>query len=68
MAVQNSQRIPEIGFLRLYQVLDILQIGRTTFLNGVKNGVYPAPVKLSPRTVAWKIGEIRALVDKLGGE
>ncbi|MFZ2449076.1 MAG: AlpA family phage regulatory protein [Methylovulum miyakonense] len=41
-------------------------MGRTTFLNGVKSGKYPKPVKLGERTTAWRVEDIRALVEQLG--
>ncbi|MGZ8188179.1 MAG: helix-turn-helix transcriptional regulator, partial [Methylosarcina sp.] len=60
--LQNS------GFLRLYQIIGhrkrgiqgLIPIGRTTFLEGVKKGIYPKPVKLGERCVAWKAEDIRA--------
>lgn len=53
------------GFLRLPQVLALIPIGRSTFWAGVRAGRYPAPVRLGPRTTAWKVSEIRALVGRL---
>jgi len=45
----------------------LIPIGRTSFLNGVKSGKYPKPVKLGERTTAWRVEDIRALIGKLGG-
>ena len=67
--------LPEAGFLRIWQIIGhkqnnipaLLPISRTTFLNGVKSGKYPKPVKLGERTTAWKIEDIRALITTLGG-
>jgi predicted DNA-binding transcriptional regulator AlpA len=63
------------SYLRIWQILGdrkrgiepILPIGRTTFLDGVKSGKFPQPVKLGVRTVAWKASEIMALVESFGG-
>jgi len=60
--------MPEVGFLRLSQVLQFLPISRTAFYNGVREGRYPKPVKLSERTSAWKVEEIRGLISRLGGD
>lgn len=68
-------QLPEDGFLRLEQITGnpkkgipaIIPIGKSTFLKRVKDGVFPAPVKLGERTVAWKIQDIRALIASLGG-
>jgi len=66
--------LPLAGFLRLPQIIGnkktnlpaLIPISRTSFLNGVKSGIYPKPVKLGIRTTAWKIEDIRALIDRLG--
>lgn len=74
--VTTSRQIPETGFLRIWQIVGnqkqgippLIPIGRTTFLNGVKSGKYPKPVKLGQRTTAWRAEDIRALIEKLGRE
>ena len=75
--VTVSNTLPETGFLRIWQIIGnpkseppippILPIGRTTFLNGVKSGKYPKPVKLGQRTTAWRVEDIRDLIAQLGG-
>jgi len=70
----TSHQLPETGFLRIWQIVGnrktnipaLIPIGRTTFLNGVKSGKYPKPVKLGERTTAWRVEDIRALVEQLG--
>jgi prophage regulatory protein len=44
----------------------LIPISRTTFLNGVKSGKYPKPVKLGERTTAWRVEDIRNLINSLG--
>jgi len=68
-------KLPETGFLRIWHIVGdkkkktpaLIPVGRTTFLNRVKEGLYPQPVKISERTVAWKVEDIRALIAELGG-
>ncbi|MFW5804358.1 MAG: helix-turn-helix transcriptional regulator [bacterium] len=48
--------------VRLSEFLPKLPICRSTFLNGVKKGVYPAPVKIGERAVAWRLGDIKNLL------
>lgn len=70
----SSQQLQELAFLRLWQIIGnpktktpaLIPVGRTTFLNRVKSGEYPAPIKLGARTVAWRSSDILALVEKLG--
>lgn len=66
--------LPESGFLRLKQVIGdpearppipaLIPIGKSSWWAGVKSGRFPKPVKLGPRTTAWRIEDIRALIKK----
>lgn len=55
--------LPETGFLRLNDVLKLYPVGKSTFWQGVKDGKFPKPVKLSPRCTAWRAEDIRALIN-----
>ena len=63
---QIHPTIPAIGFLRLPQVLAIIPVAKSSWWRGVKEGRYPKPVKLAPRTTAWKAEDIAALLESLG--
>lgn len=73
--LRTPPQLPETGFLRIKQIIGskkdntpaLIPIGRTTFLNGVKSGKYPKPVKLGERTTAWKVEDIRNLINSIGG-
>ncbi len=54
--------LPETGFVRLPIILSVFPVSRSAFWAGVKSGKYPKPVKLSERTTAWKVEDIRALI------
>lgn len=58
------QQIPEVGFLRLPQVLAVFPVSKSSWWAGVKRGIYPQPVKLGPRTTAWRSADVRALCEK----
>jgi len=68
--------LPSTGFLRLSQILGdpkantpaLIPISKSSWWNGVKTGRYPAPVKLSPRTTAWTVESIRALINSTNRE
>lgn len=53
------------ALLRLPQVLKLIPVSRSTWWAGCKSGRYPKPVKLGPRTTAWKAEDIKALIEKL---
>lgn len=65
-------QLPESGFLRQKQILGdpnstppkppIIPVSKSTWWAGVKSGRFPSPVKLGPRTTAWPVEAIRALI------
>lgn len=61
--MQNQNLVPEIRLLRIKQILEILPIGKSTWWQGVKDGRFPKPVKLGERTTAWKVEDIKALIE-----
>jgi len=54
-----------VGLLPLLVVLNRLSLSRSTWLSGVKKGIYPAPVRLSPRRIAWRPADIQSFIDRL---
>lgn len=62
----ESVTLPETGFVRLDKVLKLIPVGKTVWWEGIRAGRYPQPVKLSPRCTAWRVEDIRALIDRLG--
>jgi predicted DNA-binding transcriptional regulator AlpA len=57
--------LPEIGFVRLPEVLMVIPIGKSSWWAGVKSGRFPKPVKLSTRCTAWRAEDIRRLIKQL---
>ena len=58
------------GFLRLVQILaphGPIPISKSSWWAGVKSGRYPQPVKLGPRTTAWRAADIAQLIVELSG-
>lgn len=53
---------PDIALWRLPTVLEHVPVSRSHWWAGVASGRYPAPVKLSPRCVAWRSADIRTLI------
>jgi len=60
--------LPQIGFVRLKDILAVFPVSKSTWWAGVKSGRYPQPVKLSKRTTAWKAEDIWKLIDDVSGE
>ena len=68
--------LPETGFLRLAAIVGkpetetsravppIYPVSASTWWAGVKSGRYPKPVKLGERVTAWRVEDIRALIEQ----
>ncbi|PTQ74693.1 AlpA family transcriptional regulator [Nitrosomonas oligotropha] len=67
------KQLPETGFLRLPQIIGnpkaeppvppIIPVCKSTWWAGIKSGRYPKPVKLGSRITAWRVEDIRALIE-----
>jgi prophage regulatory protein len=63
-------QLPQTGFLRLKQIIGdkktdtpaLIPISRSSWWQGIRKGIYPKGVKLGPRTTAWNVEDIRALI------
>ena len=69
----NAVSLPNTGFLRLKQIVGspnsdrpivpIIPVSQSTWWDGVRTGRFPQPIKLGPKITAWKIEDIRRLID-----
>lgn len=59
-----KQTLPDTGFIRLPQVLEVIPVCKSTWWSGIKTGRFPKPVKLGKRVTAWRVEDIRALIDQ----
>lgn len=72
--IEGGSALPATGFVRLAQIVGnpkasppispVLPVSKSTWWLGVKDGRYPAPVKLGPRITAWRVEDIRALIQE----
>jgi len=66
--------LPKSGFVRLGQIIGdkkaeppitaLIPVGKSTWWEGVKTGRFPKPVKLGPHITAWRVEDIRALIEQ----
>lgn len=57
--------LPETGFVRLPQILAVYPISKSTWWKGVKTGRFPKSIKLSERITAWRVSDIRKLLEQV---
>ncbi len=68
-----TKNLLENGFSRLPQIIGdskanppippLIPVSRSSWWAGVKSGRYPKPVKLGPRTTAWRNKDLRELIE-----
>jgi prophage regulatory protein len=73
--VHPGALLPATGYLRLAQIIGkkptatdpglpaLLPVAASTFWGWVREGRFPAPVKLGPRTTAWRVEDVRAFLE-----
>ena len=62
---QAIANLPAVGCVRLPQILESSPISKSAWWDGCRSGVFPKPVKLGPRTSAWRVEDIRALMERI---
>jgi predicted DNA-binding transcriptional regulator AlpA len=53
------------ALLRLSRVLELIPVSRSTWYEGVRSGRFPKGVQITPRCVAWRESEVRAVIESL---
>lgn len=67
-ALANFDQLPDSANIRLPIVMRLYGISSASVWRGVKTGIIPKPRKLTPRTTAWLVADIRkALAAKVEG-
>jgi predicted DNA-binding transcriptional regulator AlpA len=64
--MSHNTQFPKDGFVRLSQILapaGPIPVSKSTWWQGVKEGRFPQPQKLGPRTTVWKAEDIRSLFE-----
>ncbi len=57
--------LPLAGYIRLKFLLQLLPISKSSWYAGIKEGKFPAPTKLGPRTSAWRVSDVAELLERL---
>ena len=62
---QTIANLPAVGYVRLPQILNIFPVSKSAWWEGCRSGVFPKPVKLGLRTTAWRVEDIRSLMERI---
>ena len=72
--IQHTIQLPETGYVRLRQIIGdasnppLIPVSKSTWWAGVKTGRYPKAIKLSSHITAWRVEDIRNLIEELATE
>jgi len=54
----------EERLLKDEECAQMLQICRSTWIKGVKRGIFPTPVRLGIKSVRWRLSEVQELITR----
>ena len=59
----EREELPQTGLLRIKQVLKFVPVSKSNWWQGVREGRFPQPVKLSERVTCWRSADVRAVIN-----
>lgn len=62
MSSKPSSNRKTVYLIRIGEVLRRVPMSRASFYAGIKAGIYPQPVRIGKRAVAWREPEIDGLI------
>ncbi|MBT3777061.1 MAG: AlpA family phage regulatory protein [Pelagibacteraceae bacterium] len=57
--LQNFSYLPDESLVRLPILMALYGLSKASIYRFIKDGIIPAPIKLSERTSVWNVGDIR---------
>ena len=57
--LQNFSYLPNESLVRLPILMALYGLSKATIYRFIKDGIIPAPIKLTGRTSVWIVGDIR---------
>ena len=58
----TNYALPDEGFAKLPLTMAVTQLSRSSIYAMAKLGTFPAPIKLGPRAVAWRVADVRTWI------
>lgn len=66
-ALANFDKLPDSAYIRLPVMKGLYGVSSASIWRGVKNLTIPKPSKLTERTTAWNVGQVRAALAAKAG-
>lgn len=58
MSLISVEANPQVLVVRMRQLTSMIGLSRASIYNLINESLFPAPIKLGPKAVGWRIGEI----------
>lgn len=62
----NAEILKYTALIKLPDVLQLYPVSRASWYAGIKLGRYPPPIKIGPRSSAWRLSDINKLIEDVG--
>jgi prophage regulatory protein len=69
MEIENMHEKPSDALVRIQKIVGpngLIPISRSSFYAGIRDGIYPKPIRLGKRTSVWRLSELMQIVGKGG--
>jgi prophage regulatory protein len=66
--ITSNSHFPQTGFVRISAIIapgGPIPVSKSTWWQGVRDGRFPAPVKLGPKTTVWRVEDILAFIERV---
>jgi prophage regulatory protein len=64
----HLESLPPDKLLTVEQVLTLIPVTKRVWLEGVRKGTFPDPVRLSTKALFWRVADIRVFLQGLSGK
>jgi prophage regulatory protein len=71
METKNMREKPTDALVRIEKIIGpdgIIPVSRSSFYQGIRDGVYPKPIRLGKRTSAWRVSELMRVTEREVGK
>ena len=66
-ALANFDKLPDSAYIRLPLMIGLYGVSAASIWRGTKQGIIPKAIKLTERTTAWNVGQVRAALAAKAG-
>jgi prophage regulatory protein len=67
METEEMHEKPTDALVRIGKIVGpngLIPVSRSSFYQGIRDGIYPKPVRLGKRTSAWRMSELMLVIQR----